>query len=166
MPRPRHAERHGGPGDVLRTGHAPVRDPRLHAGLPSVRERQHAHLGVDPSGRNCIDRDPSAGEFDRLTLHERDHGALAGGIVRVKGLASLPRGGGDVDDPPSLPHDAGRGARDMEHRIHVLAHRAVPAVVGHLMHRDLVGGPDPGAVDHQIDAAERPHGFRDQVVRS
>ena len=87
-----------------------VRTPRPHPGSRARRAGTAAsrsvaisggHVGVDPAGRDRIDRDAAPRDLDRRGPRERDQPGLRGGVVRLPGVRSQADDGGDVDDPPA-----------------------------------------------------------------
>ena len=99
------------------------------SGMPSWRSargrrrrRPAAHLGVDPAGRDAVDRDPG-GALAGQRLDQRDHRPLGGRVVGVEALPALARGAPDQDHPAAGAHQAERGPRGEEDRVEVGGHR-------------------------------------------
>jgi hypothetical protein len=82
----------------------------------------------------------------------------------VERLAALAGRARDEDDPAPAPHHARGGARRVEHRLDVLAHRPRPPRVVQLRDREVLLGPDPGVADEEVDPAELAHHAVDQCL--
>jgi hypothetical protein len=82
----------------------------------------------------------------------------------VKRLATLPGGARDEYHPTAALEPArGRPARE-EDGVEILGQRSAPAVVAHVGERHLVGGPDAGVADEDIQASERFSRTRDKLL--
>ena len=101
-----------GPGDVLgasRRGRSG--SSRAIRSRPPPRIAPSRHLGVDPARRDAVHRDAARRQLHGQRLHERDHRALAGGVVGVHRLAALARGARHHHDAAAVAQRTRRGAR-------------------------------------------------------
>ena len=85
-------------------------------------------------------------------------------VVRMKRLAALARRARYQHDTTVVGHSADHRPRRAEYRIHVLGHRAAPLLVGHVGECDVVGRPDAGIADEEIESAQRGRRAVDQLV--
>ena len=82
------------------------------------------------------------------------------------GLAALPGGARHEHDAAASLELTRRRARRVEHRVHVLVHRATPVLVRHVRQRDVVRRPDAGVSDEDVEATELANGAVEQRRRS
>ena len=139
------------PGDLLRRGDAPERDPLL-VGAPNLgRVGVGVHLRVRGARSDRVDRDAVRRELDRERRRQRRDRPLRGDIGAEAGNALAPRDRRDVDDraAPCRNHPTRRRTATVEVPVQVRAQQAVPVVV-----RGLHDGPHHQArrvVDPDVD---------------
>ena len=95
---------------------------------PSANGIAHISVSTQPGATLFTVISPRR-QLDRERLHEADHRPLGRRVVGVHRLAALARRARHEHDAPAVAHHAQRRARGEEHPVHVLAHRARPALV-------------------------------------
>ena len=111
------------------------------------------HVGGDESGGHGVAGDGAAGEFAGDGLGETDQAGLAGGVVRLAGVADQADDRGDVDDARVLgfhqhAHEAFHG---VEGTLEIGVEHGVPVLFLHA-HEQAVAG-DAGVVDEDVHGA-------------
>ena len=76
------------------------------------------------------------------------------------------RGARHQHDASVVGEAADRRARRVEHRVHILGHRAAPMLVRHVGESDVLDGPNARIADEEIEASERRTRAIDQLVRA
>src|SRR5258706_5811430 len=147
--------------DLLRSAEAAQGD-----GLEQFRARGlvegRGHVGRDEARRDGVDAHPAAGELLGDRLRQPDQAGLAGGVVRLAGVARETHDRGDVDHAPlGLHQRPAGGLEEVPGALEVDLEHAVEVLLAHA-HQEL-GARDPGVVDQDVEAAELLLDLLDQL---
>ena len=123
------------------------------------------HRRIDDAGGHAVDVDAVFDQPEPRRLGEADHGRLRGAVDAHQRLAAPPGLARDVDDPPAPAlrhHLPGHGLQREQQALHVDGKDGVVAFLGDLEDGGEIEGR--GVVDEDIDAADQPDGFADEMV--